>query len=416
MILHLFLMNRPEAQISCWRDRDSSTAAIMQLIRLEAAIILGIMIHQISSSSISPPPSNCFADVDTCMSNLCKWSQEAFYGNICEDEGCQIKGSEVCNLTIQTVLDQFPSLHGCVCAWEEEHCGSIEALATQCNQKTAAQRRRAGKDWQSSSLIRYVQNGAESCLDQMKVCINDAVCNKYLIPVTQACMAPQCDHDRCEKASQQFYSSMPHDVAEIIVMCECKDSDQNCLDIKTALHSGTCGDQIWICQDTVNLCVEDSTCRYLLNSFRVKCWSPEEARCRDRDLHNDECISQMDPALILGADSECKKAFLDTLGTALHYPCQCKGMHNDDLLTCNLIHDLLHNRSHFMTSWKSSDGESEQAHTWSNGYLLFVFATAILVGVVVLVPLAVVSKIWMLRRRDKTKFHHPEKSHCAVNP
>ncbi|KAF3842180.1 hypothetical protein F7725_024131 [Dissostichus mawsoni] len=312
--------SRPEAQISCWRDSDSSTTAIMQLIRLEAAIILGIMIHQISSSSISPPPSNCFADVDTCMSNLCKWSQEAFYGNICEDEGCQIKGSEVCNLTIQTVLDQFPSLRGCVCAREEELCGSIQALATQCNQKT-------------------VQNGAESCLDQMKVCVNDAVCNKYLIPVIQACMAPQCDHDRCEKAYQQFYSSMPHNVAEMIVMCECKDSDQNCLDIKTALQSGTCGEQIWICQDTVNL--------YLLNNFRVKCWSPEEAQCSDRDLQNDECISQMDPALILGADSECKMAFLDTLGTALHYPCQCKGMHNDDLLTCNLIHDVLHNRSHF---------------------------------------------------------------------
>ncbi|KAK1905257.1 GDNF family receptor alpha-like [Dissostichus eleginoides] len=268
------------------------------------------MIHQISSSSISPPPSNCFADVDTCMSNLCKWSQEAFYGNICE-----------------------------------------------------------------------VQNGAESCLDQMKVCVNDAVCNKYLIPVIQACMAPQCDHDRCEKAYQQFYSSMPHNVAEMIVI-------------------------------------------YLLNNFRVKCWSPEEAQCSDRDLQNDECISQMDPALILGADSECKMAFLDTLGTALHYPCQCKGMHNDDLLTCNLIHDVLHNRSHFMTSWKSSDGptkypevdESEQAHTWSNGSLLFAFATAVLVGVVVLVPLAVVSKIWMLRRRDKTKSHHPEKSNCAVNP
>ncbi|KAI4813034.1 hypothetical protein KUCAC02_024388 [Chaenocephalus aceratus] len=144
--------SRPEAQISCWRHSDSSTAAIMQLIRLEAAIIL-------------------------------------------------------------------------------------------------------------------VQNGAESCLDQMKVCINDAVCNKYLIPVSQACMAPQCDHDRCEKASQQFYSSMPHDVAEIIVM---------------------------------------------LSAIRF---------------------------------------------------CNCST-----------------------------------------------------VGVVVLVPLAVVSKIWMLRRRDKTKFHHPEKSNCAVNP
>ncbi|KAK5853919.1 hypothetical protein PBY51_015033 [Eleginops maclovinus] len=390
----------------------------MPLIRLEAAIILGIVIHQISTTSFSPPTSDCFTAVETCMSNLCKWSQEAFYGSICEDEGCQIKGSEVCNLTIQTVLDQFPSLHGCVCAWEEELCGSIQALATQCNQKTAQQRRRAVMDWQSSSLIRHVQNGAESCLDQMRVCINDAVCNKYLTPVIQACAAQQCDQDRCNKVSQQFYNSMPQNVAEMIVMCECKDLDQSCLDIKKALHSGTCGDQIWICQDTVNLCVEDKNCRYLLNNFRVKCWSPEEAQCSDRDLQKDECISQMDPALILGANSECKKAFLATLGTALHYRCQCKGMRNEDILTCNMIHDVFHNRSHFMPSWKSSDGptkypevdESEQTHTWSKDDLIYAFATVLLVGVVVLMPLAVVSKIWMLRRRDKTKFHHPKKS------
>lgn len=55
-----------------------------------------------------------------------------------QDEGCQIKGSEVCNLTIQTVLDQFPSLHGCVCAWEEELCDSIQALAIQCHHKPGA--------------------------------------------------------------------------------------------------------------------------------------------------------------------------------------------------------------------------------------------------------------------------------------
>ncbi|XP_029306080.1 GDNF family receptor alpha-like [Cottoperca gobio] len=334
-----------------------TVTAIMQPISLEAAVILGIVIHQISSISISSPPADCFAAVETCMSNLCKWSEEAFYGSICEDDGCQIKGSEVCNLTIQTVLDQFPSLHGCVCAREEELCGSIQALATQCHQKT-------------------VQDGAASCLDQMGVCVSDAVCNRYLAPVIQACMAQQCDRDRCQKVSQQFYGSMPHNVAEILVMCECEASDQSCLDMKTVLHSGTCGDHTWICQDTVNQCVEDSNCRYLLKTFRAKCWSPEEAQCSDIDLQKDECISQMNQALILGADSECKIAFLATLGTALHYPCACNGMRNDDLLTCNMIYDVLHNRSHFMTSWKSNSGptkspeidEPEQGHTWSHGF------------------------------------------------
>lgn len=57
---------------------------------------------------------------------------------VIQDEGCQIKGLAVCNMTIQTALDQFPSLHRCVCAWEEERCDSIQSLATQCHQKPGA--------------------------------------------------------------------------------------------------------------------------------------------------------------------------------------------------------------------------------------------------------------------------------------
>lgn len=90
-----------------------------------------------------------------------------------------------------------------------------------------------------------------------------------------------------------------------------------------------------------------SLTRDMLKTFRTKCWSSEEAQCSDSDLREDECVTEMDPARILGADSECKTAFLATLGTALHFPCSCKGVHNDHLLTCNRIHDVLHNRSHF---------------------------------------------------------------------
>lgn len=60
------------------------------------------------------------------------------YVSVIQDGGCQIKGSEVCNMTIQTILHQFPSLPGCVCAWEEELCDSIQVLATQCHQKPGA--------------------------------------------------------------------------------------------------------------------------------------------------------------------------------------------------------------------------------------------------------------------------------------
>uniref|UniRef100_A0A8C9ZUB9 GDNF/GAS1 domain-containing protein n=1 Tax=Sander lucioperca TaxID=283035 RepID=A0A8C9ZUB9_SANLU len=290
-----------------------------------------------------------------------------------QDEGCQIKGSEVCNLTIQTVLDQFPSLHGCVCAWEEELCDSIQG----CFCKT-----------QLLHVFFPVHNGSASCLDQMTVCVSDPVCNRYLAPVLTACTEQQCDRDRCQEVTQQFYGSMPHNVAEMLVMCECEALDQSCLDMKTALHRGTCGQQTRICQDTVNQCVEDSHCRDLLKTFRAKCWSPEEAQCSNSDLQNDDCITQMDSALILGTDPECKIAFLATLGTALHYPCACEGMRNNDLLTCNMIHDVFHNRSRFILNKLNVE------YFVFSDYLLYAFATVLLVGVVTLMPLAVVSKIW----------------------
>uniref|UniRef100_G3NSL7 GDNF/GAS1 domain-containing protein n=1 Tax=Gasterosteus aculeatus aculeatus TaxID=481459 RepID=G3NSL7_GASAC len=318
----------------------------MLLIHLQAAVILGFIIPQIFSLSNSSPPSECLAALDTCMSNLCKREEEALYDDVCEDEGCPMKGLEVCNLTVQAALDRFPSLHGCVCAWEEELCDSIQALATQCQHKPAQQRKSSVMDWQSSSLIDYVYDNSASCLAQITVCVSDTVCNRYLAPVLQACMA-QCDRDRCQLVTQQFYADMPHNVAEMLVMCKCDPSDHACWEMTSALHSGTCGAQTRICQDTVNQCVQDTGCRELLKSFREKCWGPEDGQCRDSDLQTDECITRMDPAR---------------------------------------IHD----------------------------YVLYAFATVLLVGVAVLIPLAVASKIWMLTKKEKTKYQPHQKSNCVL--
>lgn len=114
----------------------------------------------------------------------------------------------------------------------------------------------------SQHFLFAVHNGARSCLDQVTACISDTVCNRYLVPVLQACMAEQCESDRCQQETQQFYGSMPHNVAEMLVMCECEASDQSCVHMKAALHSGTCGDKTWICRDTVAQCAKDSNCRY----------------------------------------------------------------------------------------------------------------------------------------------------------
>uniref|UniRef100_A0A3Q3LWZ5 GDNF/GAS1 domain-containing protein n=1 Tax=Mastacembelus armatus TaxID=205130 RepID=A0A3Q3LWZ5_9TELE len=267
---------------------------------------------------------------------------------VIQDEGCQTKGSEVCNMTIQFVLDQFPSLRGCVCSWKGELCGSIQALATQCRTKPGA----VFSVLSTISIYRLlftVYDGVGSCLDQMRACVSDSVCNRHLAPVLQACKADPCVSERCQQVTQQFYGSMPHNVAEMLVMCECDDLDQSCQDMKATLHTGTCGDEMWICQDTVNQCAHDSNCRY---TFQVKCWRSEESQCSGSDLQDIDCFTQMDPALILGTDSECKAAFLATLGTDLHHPCSCEGVGGHDLLTCNRIFHLFHNRSCRKNFWE----------------------------------------------------------------
>lgn len=119
----------------------------------------------------------------------------------------------------------------------------------------------------SSTLFPFaVYNGGGSCTDQVTVCISDAVCNRFLAPFLQVCMAEQCDPVRCQQATQHFYGSMPANVAEMLVMCECEGSDRSCMQVKTALHSSTCGVKTMICLDTIADCVEESNCRYFPQS------------------------------------------------------------------------------------------------------------------------------------------------------
>uniref|UniRef100_A0A672HM48 GDNF/GAS1 domain-containing protein n=1 Tax=Salarias fasciatus TaxID=181472 RepID=A0A672HM48_SALFA len=251
---------------------------------------------------------------------------------VIQDEGCQIKGSEVCNMTIQTVLDQFPSL--AVMDWKTSALkdlgnkldrGKFDGPAVQYKNNICA-------------FLSLVNDAAGSCLDRTRVCVSDTVCNRHLVPVLQECTT-KCHSERCLQATRRFYSRMPQNVAEMLAMCECEASDQTCLHMRNVLHGGTCGEEPWICQQALH--------QNLLEMFQAKCWSPEEAACSDSMLRSEECFTRMDPALVLGGDSECKKAFLDTLGTVLHHPCVCKGMNSQDLATCERIHDVLHDRSLF---------------------------------------------------------------------
>lgn len=108
-------------------------------------------------------------------------------------------------------------------------------------------------------LAAYDRSG--SCVDRIGLCVSESVCNRHLTPVLQACMTDQCDSGRCRQEIQQFYGGMPLQCAEMLVMCECDDSDQSCLLMKTGLQSGACGAETRICQERLTQCVQDSKCR-----------------------------------------------------------------------------------------------------------------------------------------------------------
>lgn len=106
-------------------------------------------------------------------------------------------------------------------------------------------------------------------MDQFRACVSDSVCNRYLAPMLQACKSGQCNDEGCQRETLRFYRNVPQNVAEMLVMCECEASDQSCVNMKTGLHSGTCGDEIWVCQRVLNQCTEDSNCRYAVLSSHV---------------------------------------------------------------------------------------------------------------------------------------------------
>lgn len=112
--------------------------------------------------------------------------------------------------------------------------------------------------------------------------------------------------------------------------------------------------------------------RDALKRFRSKCWSSREAECSNSELRQRECLADVDPTRILGAHSECKAAFMATVGTPLHRPCSCKGLNGGHLLTCSKIHSVFHNRSNFGEySFDLKTGQSVQSTDFNTFFCLF---------------------------------------------
>ncbi|XP_051508213.1 uncharacterized protein LOC127414309 [Myxocyprinus asiaticus] len=114
----------------------------------------------------------------------------------------------------------------------------------------------------------------------MVACLEEEVCNSQMVPFVQAC-SPQCDPSYCRQAMSQFYSALPHDVAESLVFCECEREDPECQQMKTSLHSGSCmSDESQMpltCLDMLDSCAGDALCRQTFARYLFECFGAVEA-------------------------------------------------------------------------------------------------------------------------------------------
>ncbi|XP_070301144.1 GDNF family receptor alpha-like [Salvelinus sp. IW2-2015] len=288
----------------------------------------------------------------------------------------------------------------------------------------AQQKKSSTVDWKSSSLKEYVHDIDGSCLQQMTICLHDDVCNRQIVPLVQTCLAKQCNSTHCRQVTQQLYAGLPYNIAEMFVLCECDPGDPDCLHMKEGLHSGTCGEHLeeartQICLEIFDNCLGEALCRNRLEALLSNCWDTEDTPCSDFSM--DECTSLLDPALILGGDAKCRMSLIATMGTTLQHPCTCGGLHNKDLFKCNMMREVLHNRTHFMSPVKKEStpyvpppmSESESGYEWLSDQLVNVFAYILLVAVVLL-GVMIVFHIRTHRGNEKPQFHPPDKNSVVI--
>ncbi|XP_036403132.1 GDNF family receptor alpha-like [Megalops cyprinoides] len=426
---------------------------------MKTTFVIGILAYQMICSISSRSPTDCASRMATCVSesDLCR-SGWALLRNVCHVTAgsCRIMESEVCNMTIQYMLDQFPVWSGCLCLGKD-YCSAPQLLAPQCFTHSDSHtsnrppqwswtepdpesglvtpqsclsalhscresrhcwttyeklrdscspdkdpcdtsssclllweelrstpiasctcptgRRRCQRVWTllhnnpcvhttqevlplpDDRLQNHLQGGdvrtsqetRSSCLQTMMVCVQDEVCNRQLVPLVRACSVSQCEGVLCEQATRRFYDGLPHDVAEILVFCECAPADRDCLRVKLDLQSGICFgrlDQLPTCLEAHDICVEDPLCRQRYEKFWSKCFGGEEDTLYHGYVPGD-CLSTLGPDLILAGNIECRKAFVGMMGTVLQQPCTCDGLANMDLHRCKKLYEVLHNRSIF---------------------------------------------------------------------
>ncbi|XP_046885386.1 GDNF family receptor alpha-like [Hypomesus transpacificus] len=415
---------------------------------VETAILLGVVMSQLSSIRCTRSPPSCQQNWETCMAHFCS-SNQTILQHICKDGACQMKGWRRCALTLRSLTEGHPDLRPCLCPGEGERpCALLRQLHTHCLPHThtgtiAEQKMTPPMDWETNRLQDPSLPGLPgpsrggSCLQQMSVCIQDNACNRQLVPVIQTCSSKPCQNSQCARVTQAFYRGLAAEVALGLGMCQCEPGDLDCQGVQHTLHSGSCGaeeeeKEERTCLEEVDGCLEDSTCRPVLEGLLSQCWSEEDRPC-SASLSS-VCLSLLDPTLLLRQHPGCLSALVATAGTPLRQRCTCRSLDQHGLLRCTALHHALLNHSLYQLPVLEATGSSHQpdlvsgpqTHSWMSDQLLCILAYVLLVVAVlpgaVLVVYKLGREVWLsyccncrtYRGAEKATFQPPEKRSSLI--
>nr|XP_055026759.1 GDNF family receptor alpha-like [Misgurnus anguillicaudatus] len=317
-----------------------------------ALLIVCHLMYQVVSINTSRS-TVCISHMDACVSpHFCKNEQD-FFSQICDlkDGSCQLTDPKICNGTLQMIMTRSPALGDCLC-YTSDPCSTLQQLYSQCQQHLAQEKKELEAKWQASAQIGHVHHIGKSCLEETMACLEEEVCNRNMVPFIQACSPHKCRPRRCRQAMGQFYSALPHNIAENLVFCECDTEDQECQLMKTSLHSSSCETDHTqthlTCLEMLDNCSEDKRCRQTFTRYLSKCFGAEEVPYDDHTTSN--WLQLLDPDFFLGEQHQCRVAFVATMGSVLHEPCVCDGVPHHDLHRCNELQHIFQNKSLFKLS------------------------------------------------------------------
>lgn len=90
--------------------------------------------------------------------------------------------------------------------------------------------------------------------------------------------------------------------------------------------------------------------RQLSNRYLSKCFGAEDSAY---DLTSD-WLNLINPDNFLGEDLQCRVAFVETMGSVLHHPCTCDGLHHHDQYKCNELKQIFQDKSLFSKYFQRS--------------------------------------------------------------